>query len=60
MTKETIINSLDDARRHAYAIWAEYHERSLDSAAFTDIRDFFEMRVRALDYAMEAIRHDAI
>lgn len=60
MTKETIINSLDDARKIAFSLWIEYRDRALDSSIWSDVRDYYDIRVRALDYAMEVLRHDTV
>ena len=60
MKKDSILDSLTDARRVAFSIWSEYREKAIDSGIWTDMRDYYEMRVRALDYAMEVLRHDTV
>lgn len=55
-----VLKVLEEVRRDDMAIWQEYHDRARTEWWLTDMRNLFELRVRALDYAMEALRHDTV
>jgi|GEM_PF-4687803 len=60
MDRTTIIDTLKEARKIAYTLWGEYHQKARESDIWADVRDYYELRIRALDYAMEALRHDTV
>lgn len=64
MTKEQLLDNLADMRRIHYSIWGDYSRDAIEhpgSGWLSQSRDEYEMKVRTLDYVMEAIRrHDII
>jgi len=60
MDREKIIDILAECREIKYSLWEEYHEKTKESSTMKVMRDAYEMDVRALDYAMEALRHDTV
>lgn len=61
MDKQRLLSVLEDLRRTEYSIWEDYAEQAKEAPGWRgEFRDMYEMRVRTLDYVMEAIRHDAI
>ena len=61
MDNKKLLEILANLRRINYSLWEQYHEEAKDEPGWRDgMRDMYEMDVRALDYVMEAIRHDAI
>lgn len=60
MNRERVIAMLEYIRGIQYRIWEEYRDKAKKDPLWTEMRDDYEMTVRALDYAMEAMRHDAV
>ena len=61
MDKNKLLAILADLRSIHYSLWEEYHEEAKVNPGWrSQSRDDYEMKVRALDFVMEAIRHDAI
>lgn len=60
MNRERVIARLTHIRGIQYRIWEEYRDKAKKDPFWAEMRDDYEMSVRALDYAMEAMRHDAI
>ena len=66
MEKTLLAEQLQADRDCSYRIWEDYHRKMLGASGkqekyFRDWVNFYDTRVRALDYAMEALRkHDII
>lgn len=60
MNREKVIAMLKYIRGIQYRLWEEYRDKAKKDSLWAEMRDDYEMSVRALDYAMEAMRHDAI
>ena len=66
MEKALLAEQLKADRDCYYRIWKDYHRKMLGASGkqkkyFRDWVNFYDTRVRALDYAMEALRkHDII
>lgn len=61
MDNKKLLEILADLRRINFAIWEDYAEKAKEEPGWkTNFRDNHEMKVRALDYVMEVIRHDAV
>lgn len=60
MDRGKIIDILAECREIKYSLWEEYHEKAKESSNWEWMRDIYEKEVRALDYAMEALRHDTV
>lgn len=60
MDREQIIDILAECRAIKYSLWEDYHEKAKESSCWKWMRDTYEMDVRALDFAMEALRHDTV
>ena len=66
MDKALLAEQLKANRDCSYRIWEDYHRKMQGASGkqekyFRDWVNFYDTRVRALDYAMEALRkHDII
>lgn len=66
MDKALLAEQLKADRDCSYRIWEDYHRKMQVASGkqekyFRDWVNFYDTRVRALDYAMEALRkHDII
>ena len=60
MNLERVMARLEHIRLIQYRIWEQYRDKAKENPFWTEMRDDYEMGVRALDYAMEALRHDAV
>lgn len=58
MTDEYILQTVAYMRKIQMKCWNDYHEKAiLMPSTWSDMRDYYEMNVRVLDYVMTKIRN---
>lgn len=61
MNRDKLLKYLADMRHTHYSIWGKYHMQAKGASGWLkQERDEWEMKVRTLDYVMEAIRRNDI